>query len=146
MFPWLERGPLGALRHEMDDLIERFFGDDREGFFPARGLPSVDVAESADTIEVKLDLPGVKPEEVNVEVSGNVLTVSGERKEEKESDEGNGRKYHRVERRYGNFSRSVWLPCAVKDSKADAQFQNGVLTIKLPKTEESKSHKIKVKG
>ena len=146
MFPWPERGPLGALRHEMDDLMERFFGEHRDGLFPARGLASIDVSETDDAVEVKMDLPGVKPDEVNVEVRDNVLTVSGERQEDKESEEGNGRKYHRVERRYGSFSRSVWLPCAVKDSKADAQYQDGVLTIKLPKSEEAKPHKIKVKG
>jgi HSP20 family protein len=146
MFPWLERGPLGALRHEMDDLMERFFGEDRDGFFPTRGLPSIDVSETDNAVEVKMDLPGVKPDEVNVEVRDNVLTVSGERKEEKESEEGNGRKYHRVERRYGSFSRSVRLPTPIDENKVNAEYRDGVLSITLPKTEEAKTRKIKVKG
>ena len=72
-----------------------------------------------------------------------MLTVSGERKEEREEK---GKTYHRVERRVGSFSRSVTLPCPVREDAVDAQYKNGILTIKLPKTEEAKARKITVKG
>ncbi|MEX0704089.1 MAG: Hsp20/alpha crystallin family protein [Planctomycetales bacterium] len=145
LLPAVERGPISALRHEMDDLVGRFFGEDKEQFFGG-GLPDLDISETDSAVEVKMDLPGVKPEEVDIDLSGDVLTVSGERKEEKESKENGGRKFHRVERRYGSFSRSVWLPCAVQEGKVDARYHDGVLTITLPKSEASKSKKIKVKA
>jgi HSP20 family protein len=72
-----------------------------------------------------------------------MLTVAGERKEEKEEK---GKTFHRVERLYGNFSRSVTLPCSVNEEEVAAEYKDGVLTIKLPKAEEAKAHKIKVKG
>lgn len=143
MFPAVERGPLAALRHEMDDLLGRFLGEENDSLF-GRGVPDLDLCETDSTIEVKLDLPGINPEELNIELSGDVLTVSGERKEEKEAKE-NGKRFHRVERRYGSFSRSVWLPCPVQEGKADARYRDGVLTITLPKAEEAKTKKIKVK-
>jgi HSP20 family protein len=90
-----------------------------------------------------MDLPGIAAKDIDVQVSGNVLTVSGHREEEKEEK---GRTFHRLERRYGDFSRSVILPCAVVEDEVAAEYHDGVLTIKLPKTEESKAHKIKVKA
>jgi HSP20 family protein len=147
LLPWLDRGPLAALRQEMGDTLERFFGNDEEPFFPpARTLPNLDMSETDAAIEVKLDLPGVKPEEVEVTVNEGVLSISGERKEERESKEGNGRKFHRVERRYGSFARSVWLPCAVDEKKIDARYHDGVLTVTLPKSEKARAQKIKVKS
>ena len=106
-------------------------------------LPSLDMSETANTIEVRVDVPGMKAEEIDVQLTNGVLTVSGERKEEKEEK---GKTFHRVERRDGSFSRSVTLPSAVAEDKVDAQYKDGVLCITLHKTEEAKSRKITVKS
>ena len=98
-------------------------------------------ADVPTAIDVRMDLPGITAKDIDIQVNGNVLTVSGERKEEKEE---NGKTFYRVERHCGNIPRSVILPCAVIESKVAAEYKDGVLTIKLPKTEESKAHKIKV--
>jgi len=137
------RTPFASLREEMQDLFSQVLGENGESCPVDRLLPEVDVSESEQAVEVRMDLPGVKSEEINVEVSNNLLTVSGERKEEKEEK---GKTFYRIERRTGSFSRSVMLPCSVQENKVDAKYQNGVLSISLPKTEEAKAHKIKVKA
>lgn len=137
------RDPLTALREEMNDLRTKFFGDLDEGWFAGEMLPSLDMSETDTSIEVRMDLPGIAAKDIDVQVNGNVLTVSGQRQEEKEEK---GRTYHRVERRSGSFSRSVTLPCSVNENEVAAEQHDGVLTITLPKTEESKAHRIKVKG
>lgn len=142
---WFEEQPLSVLRQEMDQLLQNFFGDEGEVGARAAMVPRLDVAETDNEVEVTTDLPGFKPEEVHVEVRDNYLTVSGEHVEEKKEN-GNGKKYHRMERRTGTFSRSVWLPCAVDERKVDAQLKQGVLTIRLPKTAEAQTKKIAVKG
>jgi HSP20 family protein len=101
------------------------------------------LSETPESVQVRMDLPGIKPDDVNIEIAGNTLRITGERKEEK--DEKN-KTYHRVERRFGSFSRSVSLPCSVKEAAVNAEHANGVLTVTLPKSEEAKSHKIKVKA
>jgi HSP20 family protein len=103
----------------------------------------LDVAETEKSLEIHMDLPGVTAKDIDIQVNGNLLTISGERKEEKEEK---GKTFHRVERSYGSFSRTVTLPCDVNENEVAAEYKDGVLTIKLPKTEESKAHKIKVKG
>ena len=144
------RGPRGlfsplaqGLRGEMEELMSRFWGDEEDGWNFARMTPAIDVTESESALEARVDLPGVKPDEIDIQLSGNLLTVSGERKEEKEEK---GRTYHRIERRSGSFSRCVSLPCAVQEDEVAADCRDGVLTITLPKTDEAKSHKIKVKA
>lgn len=141
--PLLSREPFRTLQEEMDDLIGRFSADWNGEWLRGVMVPSIDVTESDNTVQVRMDLPGVKPEEINIDVTGNTLRVSGERKEEQEEK---GKTYHRVERRSGSFARSLTLPCAVKDDKVTAESHEGVLTITLPKTEESKTHKVKVKS
>ena len=135
--------PFTALREEMNDLRARFMGDEDEGWFAGTLAPSLDVSETDTAVEVRMDLPGVTAKDIDVQVSGNVLTVRGQRQEEKEEK---GRTFHRVERSYGSYSRSVTLPCPVAESEVAAEYRDGVLTITLPKTEESKPHKIKVNG
>jgi HSP20 family protein len=135
------RAPLVVLRDEMDDLLSRFFGGE-DGWFAGRIVPTVDLAETDEAVLAKLDLPGVNPDEIDISISGNLLTVRGERKEEKEEK---GKTFHRIERRTGAFSRSLTLPCAVNEDEVAAEYKDGVLAITLPKCEEAKSHKIKVK-
>ena len=141
--PWFRRGPLESIREEMQDLISRTFGEEADLWSAERITPSLDLSESENTLEVRMDIPGMEANDIDIQVNANVLTVSGERKEEREEK---GKTYHRVERRVGAFSRSVTLPCPVKEDAVDAQYKNGILTIKLPKTEEAKSRKIAVKG
>jgi HSP20 family protein len=143
MVPWFRRDPVLAVREEVEDLLSRIWGDEGDGWLVGRYSPSLDLAETDSTVEVRLDLPGAKPEEIDIQLSGNVLTVSGERKEEKEEK---GRTFHRVERREGGFSRSISLPCAVEEEKVQAQYRDGVLSITMPKTEKAKAKKIKVKS
>jgi HSP20 family protein len=135
--------PLTAIREEMNDLRARFFGEADEGWFAGAMAPLLDLSETETAVEVRMDLPGVTAKDIDIQISGNVLTVRGQRQEEKEEK---GRAFHRVERSYGSFSRSGTLPCPVAESEVAAEYRDGVLTITLPKTEESKPHKIKVKG
>ena len=142
--PWFSRGPMSALRDEMDDLFSRFSFDlEGNGGGPSLMSPSVDLSETDDQIEVKMDAPGMKAEELDIEVTGDLLRISGEHKEEKEE---HGRKYHRVERRSGSFERAIRLPSAVNDQNVDAEYKDGVLTVTLAKSEEGKTKKIPVKG
>lgn len=137
------RGPLESIREEMQDLISRTFGEEGDLWSVDRITPSLDLSESDNAVEVRMDIPGMEAKDIDIQVNANLLTVSGERKEEREEK---GKTYHRVERRVGAFSRSVTLPCPVKEDAVDAQYKNGTLTIKLPKTEEAKARKITVKG
>jgi HSP20 family protein len=141
--PLFGREPFRSLQQEMDDLLGRFSADWDGEWLRGAMVPSVDLSETDGSLQVRMDLPGVKPEEIQVEVIGNTLRVHGERKEEKEEK---GKTYHRVERRSGSFARAITLPCAVKDDKVNAECHEGVLTITLPKTEVAKPHKVTVKS
>jgi len=134
------RAPLWSLRNEMDNLMSSFSGD---GGLVAGFDAMLDMSETDDEIEVRMDVPGILPEEIEVEVSGNTLFITGERKEEKETK---GKTYHRIERTYGSFSRSVTLPCDVESDHIEAQCENGVLTVTLPKSDFRKPQKITVKS
>jgi HSP20 family protein len=131
------------LREEVGDLVSNFFGEAGDGWPLGRMMPSLDLSETDAGIDVRMDVPGIKPDDIDIQLSGNLLTISGHRKEEKEEK---GRTFHRVERRSGSFSRTLTLPCAVKEDKVDAQYHDGVLTINMQKTEEAKSRKIKIKA
>ena len=129
------------------NAVDRLFDDSiiRPDLWVAasrRGDLAIDVYETKDNVVVKASLPGVKPEEIDVTITGNTLTLRGESKEENEVKEEN---FIRKERRYGSFSRSVTLPDGLKSDQADASFENGMLTLKIPKSEESKPKSIKVK-
>lgn len=139
MVPSLERSPLRPLirfEREMENLMERLGG--WEGF-----EPKVNVAETEKEFEITAELPGLKPEEVTVEIRNGDLWISGERKEEKEEK---GKTWHRVERRYGEFRRTIPLPEAVAKEKVEATFSEGVLKVIVPKTEEAKPRHIEVKA
>jgi HSP20 family protein len=104
--------------------------------------PSVDISETKDDFVVKAELPGLEAKDVNVSISGDVLTIKGEKKsEEEEKDE----HYHRVERYSGSFQRVFQLPSGVKADKVEANFDKGVLKVILPKVEEAKKKQIEVK-
>jgi HSP20 family protein len=103
--------------------------------------PSVDIREDQNGIVLEADLPGVKPEDFKLSIENNKLSLSGERKFEKESK---GKNYHRVERSYGNFIRTFTLPSTVNVDNVKAEFKDGVLRVTLPKREEAKSREIKI--
>ena len=133
-----------SLRDAMDRLFEDSFVTPQRGWLaPLRAADlAMDLYETNDEVVVKATLPGVKPEEVDITITGNTLTIRGESKQENEIKEEN---YIRRERRSGSFSRSVTLPGGLKSDKAEATFEDGVLTLKVPKSEEIKPKSIKVK-
>lgn len=142
--PFFRRDPFRALQHEMDDMLSRLSRDwDGGEWLTQAAVPSLDMSETDNAFEIRMDLPGIQPEQVDIEISGNTVRISGERKEEKEEK---GKTFHRIERMTGSFGRTVTLPCSVKEDKVTADCHDGVLTVTLPKTEEAKTHKIKVKG
>jgi len=117
-------------------------GDDRENLTVAQWAPLVDIAEDDKGYIVKAELPEVKKEDVKVTVESSVLTVSGERRFEKEE---NGKKFHRVERSYGSFVRSFSLPDDADDSQVKAEFKDGVLQVHVGKHEKARPKTIEVK-
>ena len=142
LLPSVWREPRRGMLEEMENLIGRLWDEGDDGWAGGRTVPSIDIAETDAAVEAKLDLPGVSPKENDIQLNANVLTVSGERKEEKEEK---GKTFHRLERRTGSFSRSISLPCPVAEDEVAAEYHDGVLTVTLPKTEDAKPRKIKVK-
>ncbi|QDT91670.1 Hsp20/alpha crystallin family protein [Gimesia algae] len=139
---FMGRTPFLSFRNEMDNLLNRFSDDFGNGWLTKGYAATLDVSETNNHIEVCMDVPGIQPEEIDVEVSGNLLRITGERKEEHEEK---GKMFHRMERSTGSFSRSVTLPCEVEEDQVEASCENGVLKITLPKCESVKPHKINVK-
>jgi HSP20 family protein len=134
---------LDGVHDVMDRLLDEGFSRPwARALWDIPSVPSMDLYQTDDAVVVKMGLPGVKPEDIQVSVTNGVLNIRGEVKEEKEEKE---KTYHLRERRYGSFSRAVTLPSNVNSEKADAQFENGVLTLTLPKAEESKAKTITVK-
>jgi len=142
LVPFRRRGGLNRVHDALDDVFNRFF-EDWEGL-PGRGVwvPAVDVAEREDAIVVKVELPGLQVEDIDVSVHGDTLILSGEKKEVQEDQKEN---YYHVERRYGRFQRTVALPTSVEAGKIEAKHRDGVLTVTLPKSEQAKPKRITVK-
>jgi HSP20 family protein len=148
------RRPSTELTHwdtEMDRMMDDFFGRRRHSWWPARwfrpdieaiSAPAVDLYEEKDDIVVKAELPGMNKDDVEVNLSDHTLTIKGEKKHEEEIKEEN---YYRSERSYGSFLRTLELPKDVHSEKVKASFKNGVLEVRLPKTEEAKAKEIKIK-
>lgn len=138
---WEPFSELASLRQSMDRLMEEAFRPFRALVGP-ESLASMDVYQRPDAVVVKVSLPGVKPEDVHITVQGNTLTIRGEVKAEEEVKEED---YLLQERRYGSFSRTVTLPDGLAIDRAEATFENGVLTIVVPKAEEARPKSIQVK-
>lgn len=113
-----------------------------EEFENAVWSPLSDIYEDKDNFKIKLDLPGMKKEDVKINMENNMLSISGERKQEKETDNS---KYHRVERVYGKFYRSFTLPEFIEHEKIDAEFKDGQLTVTIPKSEKAKPKQLEIK-
>ncbi len=118
--------------------LDEYAGRGSEG---AMLVPAVDISETDDDLLVHAELPGLKKDQVKLTIEDGILTIAGEKKYEVEDQK---KDYHRVERRYGSFHRSFTLPNNVDTSKAKAQFENGVLTVKLPKSEAAKARQIDI--
>jgi len=147
LIPWRKERqltrPFGRMFEEMENLMERVL-EGGNGYPAALETfyPTANVAETESQFDVTLDLPGMKPEEIKVELQQGNLLISGERKEEKEEK---GKTFHRIERSYGEFRRTIPLPCEVQEGKIDARFTDGVLKVTLPKSEKIKPKQITVK-
>ncbi len=138
---WDPTRPL-SLREAMDRFLE-------EGFlrpwlslgWEATGTLALDMYETDEAFVVKASASGLKPEDIEINITNNVLTIRGETKQEEKVE---GARYHRVERRYGRFERSVALPTRVDADKVQATLKDGVLTVEIPKVEEVKPKKVTV--
>ncbi len=133
------------LRNAMDRLLEDSFVRPTRRMMEVADqetLP-VDMYQTENDVVIKASLPGYKPDEVEISVSGDTLTIRGEHQEEKETSE---KDYFFKERSYGSFSRTVTFPVPVKSEMTEATFENGELTLKLPKVEEAKPKQIKIKA
>jgi len=133
---------LGDIQSEMNRLFDHFFGRPTSVQTSDRlWVPLVDMFETKDDLYVTFELPGVSEKEVNVSITGDLLMVKGERKWNRDQKD---ESYHRIERVYGRFERSVTLPIPVQADKVKATYRDGVLEIRLPKAEEIKPKQIKV--
>lgn len=135
--------PLTRFESDLGNFVEGFFGP--EGWLPSQGVfsPQVNVVETDSDFETTVDLPGMKADDFHVEIEGNELRISGHKQEETEEK---GKTYHRVERHYGNFRRVIPLPAAVDAEHITAEYKDGVVTVKVPKTEQAKPRKIEIKS
>jgi len=142
----LERWPsdIFSVQRDINRLFDNFFRGGAQGdeTFSSYWTPAVDISEQENEYIVKMELPGVAKEDVKISLESNILTIKGEKKQEKEEKNKN---LHRIERSYGSFQRSFTLPTTVKSDKIDAFFKDGVLTVSLPKMEEAKPKQIEVK-
>jgi HSP20 family protein len=149
--PWRPFMDLTRWERDMEHMFDDFMGRRMRPWWPERwfptggteiAAPAVDVFEEKDDIVVKAEIPGIDKENIEVNLADHHLTIKGEKKKEEEIKEKN---YYRCERSYGSFIRAVELPKDVQADKVKASFKNGILEVRLPKTEEAKNKEIKVK-
>lgn len=141
--------PFEAMEHMIEDVFERNFFSPawfRRSRFPqlAAVSSSVDMFEDGDDLVIKAEIPGMKKEDINIDFSGDVITISGEKKTEEKTEQ---KDYYRLERSFGSFSRKLRLPMDIQIEKTSASFKDGVLEIRMPKSEKEKQkvRKIQVK-
>jgi HSP20 family protein len=137
------QGPLARFHNEMDDLFRSFFGDWDMPLLGSSRWPVIDIAENDDAFIVKAEVPGCKAEDINISVHDSRLIISGEKKQEQEEKGEKG--YYHLERSYGAFRRELNLGSNVNPDKIDATYKDGVLNIKLPKSEKTKAVKVPIK-
>jgi HSP20 family protein len=132
------------MRRDMDRLWDSFLEGGPRKRSEGRGewLPSLDVSETKNELVVKAEVPGMDPKNIDISLSDGMLTIKGEKKQEREEKEAD---YHLVERSYGAFTRSVQLPTEIQSDRISASYKNGILKITLPKSEEARKKEIKIK-
>jgi HSP20 family protein len=142
---WEPLRELGSLQNEMNRLFNTVFDTPApaNGGTLRRWMPAMDLVEADDHFVLRADLPGMSEDDIRIELEDGTLTVSGERKAEHES---NGEGYHRVERAFGSFSRSLTLPKGIDAEAVTASFDRGVLEVRIPKPEQRKPRRIEIGG
>ncbi len=146
IIPWRRKRKIEKVRDEFDEMFDRLFQSFSSGIpdlfrGDAEIWPDIDVIEDKKNIIVKAEVPGMEAGDFDISISDNVITIKGEKKQEKEEKEKN---FYLMERRYGSFIRSIPLPAEVDNDKVEARYKKGVLKIVIPKKKESKESKIKV--
>jgi HSP20 family protein len=126
------------VQNQFNRLVDSVWGGRQESW-----LPAVDVFDTKEGVVLKAELAGMNPDDIQIEVEDNVLTIKGERKLEEKVDE---ERYYRVERRFGSFQRSLALPQGVKSDDISASYEDGILTVTVPKAEEEKPRRVEVKA
>jgi HSP20 family protein len=126
------------VQNQLDRLVDQVWGGRQESW-----LPAVDVFDTREAVVLKAELAGMNPDDIQIEVEDNVLTIKGERRFEEKVDE---ERYYRVERRFGSFQRSLALPQGVKADEIAAAYDDGILTVTIPKAEEEEPKRIEVKA
>jgi len=141
---WRPFRELERMRREMDRLWDSFFEERprKKGEEIGEWMPAIDLSETNNDIIMKAELPGIDPKDIDISLTNDVLTIKGEKKQEKEEKEED---YHLIERSYGSFIRSIRLPKDVQSDKISASYKNGILKVILPKSEEAKKKEIKIK-
>ena len=156
----MPRDPFQAMRREMDRMFDRFFGGSfglplarrmfemepmgrggEEGF--SFGAPAIDFAEDENAYHLTAELPGLSEKDINLSLSDDMLTISGEKREERQEQE-KDKNYHYSERRFGSFRRMIQLPQHIDRDKIEANFKNGVLTVALPKSQDARQRQKKI--
>ncbi len=141
---WAPTPELESLQSDMNRLFDGFFGGRQgNGGASRRWIPAMDLVEAGDHLVLRADLPGIDEKDVDIEVKDGVLTISGERRAEHESKEEG---FYRVERATGSFSRSLSLPEGIDPDKVTANFDRGVLEVRIPKPEQRNPRRIAIGG
>jgi HSP20 family protein len=130
---------IASLQKEVNQLLESSFK--KIPFFGTGLNLLVDVIETAELVKVNAELPGINLNDVDISIIGDALTIKGSKKAEKEEK---GKQYHRVERRYGDFERTINMPSLVEIEKAKAEYNNGILSITIPKSKEAKTKQVPI--
>ena len=132
-----------SLRREMDRLFDRMWNGDIETSILTEWIPAADVSETAEAVNIKMEIPGLDPKDVQVMLKDQVLTIRGEKKREMEKKD---ERFYRKERIYGSFVRAIPLPTTVDEQKVNATFHNGLLTVSLIKAAEAKGMAIPIRA
>ena len=132
---------IDALRREMYNMFEQLFPTGEVDFSEFRFVPLAEMEETDDSIQLKLDIPGLDPKDLSLEVTEDTVSISGERKQESKSEE-NG--HIRSEIRYGKFARKISLPCPIECEEVKAEYKHGNLNLTLPKSKTKQREKIKI--
>ena len=138
---WDSSREIDSLQSEMNRLLDGFFGGGARDARARRWVPAMDLVEADDHLILRADLPGLGEEDVSIEIKDGVLTISGERSAEHEQ-KADG--FYRVERAFGSFARSLALPEGIDADKVSAEFDRGVLEVRIPKPEERKPHRVEI--
>jgi HSP20 family protein len=141
LMQWEPLSELGTMQNEMNRLFNTLFAGPRQANGDRRWIPAMDLLETENDFVLRADLPGLSEDDLNIELQGTTLTVSGERTSE---HDGNGAGYHRLERGWGSFARSLTMPEGIDPDGISARFDRGVLEVHIPKPEQHKPRRIAI--